>query len=481
MKVDRNVFKNASAVGLPRAGGQVGIATAAALGVLCNPKLKLNLFVDASPTKVHIAQRLVREGKVRAQVDPVGNRMSIRAWVRVRGRKRAGDFGPACARGIGHRWVSPDTLRPEDKSGLIPARREGFAWILDSHTNVAEIRCDDTPLYALKKAGRTRQWTQALETLGDSTLGDMVSAVARMKPDELDMVAAGVAMNLRAALAGLRTPSGLGVGSALYRLLSKFKICGPLAAAQVLTAAASDARMSGMDVQVMSCAGSGNQGLVSSLPVVAAAGEAASLGETDCCRIRCRSPATRAATQAAMNADYGRLLALVEEDDCRRSSARLGRSAKALRVRLLRSVALSQLVTCYVTSHVGYLTPMCGCIVKAGSGAACGIAYFLGGGLCQIGGALKNVAGNVVGALCDGAKVGCALKLATAAATSFQCALLALGGVEIPAGNGIVAPSPEETIRNIATISKSMESTDETIVRIMEKGKIAESRKRRQL
>lgn len=121
----------------------------------------------------------------------------------------------------------------------------------------------------------------------------------------------------------------------------------------------------------------------------------------------------------------------------------------------------------YVNYYTGYLTPVCGCVVKAGTGAAAGMAYYLGGDAKVIGGAINNMTANALGILCDGAKVGCALKLATSASAAAQCALLALRGLVVPAGNGVVDASPERTIRNVGRISQSMNQTDSCVLDVL--------------
>src|SRR5581483_1617946 len=103
-----------------------------------------------------------------------------------------------------------------------------------------------------------------------------------------------------------------------------------------LTAAGSDARMSGHPVEIMTSAGSGNQGIMATIPIVVYA------------------RATR-----------------IDED------------------RMLRAVALSHLVTMFLTTHVGYLSALCGVAIKAGIGAACGLTYAMGGGAAEIGNAVN--------------------------------------------------------------------------------------------
>ena len=74
----------------------------------------------------------------------------------------------------------------------------------------------------------------------------------------------------------------------------------------------------------------------------------------------------------------------------------------------------------------------------------------------------------MAGVICDGAKGGCALKLATAAGTAVQSALFSLQGVNVMATDGIIGASPEKTMENIGTLStQGMIETDRIILKIM--------------
>ena len=148
--------------------------------------------------------------------------------------------------------------------------------------------------------------------------------------------------------------------------------------AKFLTATASYARMTGYPLPVMSCAGSGNHGITAILPVVAV-GEKKQLDEE----------------------------------------------------KIIRAVTLSLLVTIYVKSYTGVLSPVCGCGVAAGVGASAGIAYLLDGNLEQIQGAIKNMIGTLAGIICDGGKPGCAFKLSISTDAAIESALIAFNGVVI--------------------------------------------------
>mgnify|MGYP000290844097 FL=1 len=67
---------------------------------------------------------------------------------------------------------------------------------------------------------------------------------------------------------------------------------------------------------------------------------------------------------------------------------------------MLRAVTLSNLIAIRIKSKFGRLSNLCGATV-AGTGAACGITYLLGGGYHEICCAIQNMVGNVTGMVCD--------------------------------------------------------------------------------
>ncbi|MGD9685608.1 MAG: L-serine ammonia-lyase, iron-sulfur-dependent, subunit alpha [Desulfobacter sp.] len=104
-----------------------------------------------------------------------------------------------------------------------------------------------------------------------------------------------------------------------------------------------------------------------------------------------------------------------------------------------------------------------------------GVAYLLGGTTLHIAGAITNLIEDLAGVMCDGAKPGCALKLATAAGTAVHSALFALQGVRVQATDGIAGVSPEKTMQNIGTLSREgMIETDRTILKNMIEKKFTE-------
>lgn len=223
----------------------------------------------------------------------------------------------------------------------------------------------------------------------------------------------GIEMNRAVAEEGLRHRYGLGVGRALYAKAAKSQ--DPAALSTARAAAAADARMAGCPLPVMSTAGSGNQGIATILPVVFYAEQLGA--ETD---------------------------------------------------RVLHAVALSQLVTLYAKQYTGRLSCLCAAANAAAMGTACAVVYLRGGGVDAAERAIQNVAADTAGIICDGAKSGCALKLATGLRSAFLAADLAMDGICASGFEGIVHQDAGETIRGIGRLCKEgMCSADPVILRMM--------------
>ena len=221
-------------------------------------------------------------------------------------------------------------------------------------------------------------------------------------------------LNLALAREGLEGDYGLRVGKAIRE--NQLEVFGDdlMSFAMGMTAAASDARMAGCTLPAMSNSGSGNQGITVSMPIIA----------------------------------YALKYGIGEEP-------------------LARALILSNLVAIHIKGFLGKLSALCGCVV-ASTGSACGIVYLQGGTYEQVCAAIKNMIGNITGMVCDGAKVGCAMKVASGVSSAVQSAVLALRGTCIPSTDGIIEDDIEKTIRNLGAIgSVGMQATDRMILDIM--------------
>jgi L-cysteine desulfidase len=178
--------------------------------------------------------------------------------------------------------------------------------------------------------------------------------------------------------------------------------------------AAGDARMGGANTPIMTTSGSGNLGIMATIPI-----------------------------------------------------AIIGEMKNIDRDVICKATLLSHFITKLAGISCGSLSALCGCAIKAGIGATAAITYLLNGSIEQIHAAINLMAANNTGFICDGAKEGCALKLSTAAGTAIECALLALNGIRVPSDNGIIFDNAENTIKAIGQVSNCMTPADIEIIKVM--------------
>lgn len=238
--------------------------------------------------------------------------------------------------------------------------------------------------------------------------------------DEIEFIRQAKVLNEKAAEASLAGNYGHTLGKTLSRPLGK-GIFGDTIFSHIIssTACACDARMAGAPIPVMSNSGSGNQGICATLPVVKFAEENHNTDEE-----------------------------------------------------LIRALMLSHLTAIYIKQSLGRLSALCGCVV-ASTGSACGLTYLMGGDYEQVTYAVKNMAANLTGMICDGAKPSCALKLASGVSTAVLSAMLAVQHNCVSSVEGIIEDDVDKSIHNLTKIGKdAMDETDRCVLDIMtSKGK----------
>ncbi|MDD3598995.1 MAG: L-serine ammonia-lyase, iron-sulfur-dependent, subunit alpha, partial [Firmicutes bacterium] len=149
--------------------------------------------------------------------------------------------------------------------------------------------------------------------------------------------------------------------------------------------------------------------------------------------------------------------------------ALVGESMGKPREEIARAVAVSLLSTSFVRSKTGRLTPLCGCSVAAGAGAAAGMACLLGGDWMHSACAMQLVLANTAGIVCDGAKGTCALRVGTAACEAYLAALIAVNDSGINDAQGIVDTTIERTANNVARLNvEGMKEVDRVLIEILE-------------
>jgi L-cysteine desulfidase len=375
---DPNVYKNGMGVYLPGTG-ETGLLFAAALGAVAGrPELELQVLVDCA-SKLEQARQLIEAGKVEVTPSQAAGTLSIVA-------------------------------RVETSAGYAIAQISG------SHTNLTRLVVNGETIHEQEECGRDAEPGPLAASLRDYPLWELIAECHNLVAEAYSHVLAAAKGNQEVAKSGLAEELGLGLGYHYQELINRRLMGNDLAnQAMAATAAAADARMSGVDKPVWSTNGSGNQGITASLPVL-------TVGQA------------------------------------------LGKSDQELAVAL----TISQVVTVYVKQHIGKLSALCACALAAAIGASCGVVYLLGGDYGAMEEAIKVMVANLTGMICDGAKISCSLKLATAANTAVQAALLATNGLATTVADGIIGNTAEETIRNLGTVSNpGMVETDRVILDVM--------------
>ena len=280
--------------------------------------------------------------------------------------------------------------------------------IADSHSNVVRVEKDCVVLQEKPLSDEVVVVDQERPAMTVEEILEFANTV------DLELVREFIErqINFNSAIAeeGLRGKWGANIGSTL---LSNYPD-DIKNEAKAWAAAGSDARMSGCEMPVVICSGSGNQGMTASLPVVR----------------------------------YAKHLG-VDHD------------------KMLRAVILSDLVTIHQKSGIGRLSAYCGAI-SAGVGAGAGIAYLCEGTYDAIAHTIVNAVAILSGTICDGAKPSCAAKIAAAVDAGILGYQMWRNGDEFKGGDGIVTKGVDATIANVGVLAKEgMQLTDKVILEIM--------------
>lgn len=289
-------------------------------------------------------------------------------------------------------------------------------YIKGSHSNIVLIERNNQPVSGSVEELKPASSQDRGNCIGpDFKFRDIYEFATSASMSEIEFILEGGIMNKQISNEGLRGDYGLKVGKSIISKIDK-KILKDdiLTYAMAITSAASDARMAGNTLPAMSNSGSGNQGITVMLPVVAVAEKLNSTNE-----------------------------------------------------QLARALIISNLLSIYIKSKMGRLSALCGVSVAAAA-SSCGIVYLLNGGYEQMTFAIQNMVGNLTGMICDGAKVGCSLKVSSGVSASVHAALLAIDNICIQQTDGIINADVEFTIENLAKLgSHGMLETDKMILDLM--------------
>lgn len=373
-----NIIKNVKGVIVPNSGGRKGIQTAAVLGAVGgNAQSGLEVL----------------SGITQEDIDTMASLLKNKDYCRVSVKRDGANL---------HITVT-----------ALAGSHKAYVEIKDEHTNIVRILKDEDIIFSLdsqspeeKPPDLLSQMKELLNLRDILTFADTVDLQSVQEPLLLQ-----IEHNSRISREGIKNDYGMRTGK---MLMSRPGVGDIAVLAKAMAAAGSDARMGGCPLPVVINAGSGNQGLTVSIPVI----------------------------------EYAKEMGVGHD-------------------LLLRALIVSNLISIHQKRFLGSLSAYCGA-TSAASGAVCGIAYLSGGGYDTMADIITNTLATIGGMVCDGAKPSCAVKVASALETAFMAYDLQQNGDVFAPGEGLVKEDVEKTIRAIGQMGREgMKSTDAEILDIM--------------
>jgi L-cysteine desulfidase len=281
--------------------------------------------------------------------------------------------------------------------------------IQDFHTNIVKIEKNGQKVY--EKPIITEKYIGTFTDRGNLNVDDIFQFSESVDIEKVGtLIKKQITNNMAIAEEGLKGFYGINIGETLLNygppsIFNKIK---------AYTASASEARMSGSELPVITNSGSGNQGIASSIPVII----------------------------------YAQEKGIVEEQ-------------------LIRALVLANLLTIHQKTLIGRLSAFCG-VVSASCSSGAAITYLSNGNLEQIKMTITNTLANVSGIVCDGAKPSCGIKIAASLDAAMMAHLLAMDNKAYLPGDGLIKSNIEDTISSVGRVARDgMKVTDEQILKIM--------------
>ena len=367
-----SIIKNVKSVIVPNTNHLKGIPAAATAGIIAGkPEKELEVIAEVSESE--IAQMVEFLKNVPISVEHIDNGITFDIIVTVR-------KGDSYAR----------------------------VRIANYHTNIVLVEKNGEVIFETPVEGENEEGLTDRSLLNMEDIWDFINSVDI--EDIREIIGRQIEYNTAIAKEGLSGDYGANIGNVLLKTYGD----DVRTRAKAMAAAGSDARMNGCELPVIINAGSGNQGMTCSLPVL----------------------------------EYAKEYNSGEE-------------------KTYRALALSNLTAIHQKTGIGRLSAYCGA-VSAGAAAGAGIAYLCGGGYQEIIHTVVNALAIVSGMVCDGAKASCAAKIAASVDAGILGYNMFLQGQQFYAGDGIVTKGVEATIHNIGRLGKDgMRETNEEIIKMM--------------
>lgn len=367
-----NIIKNVMGVQVPNSGGMKGIASAVALGIVGGvPENGLEVLSEVTEDDCRIARRMIEDKVIQVHLKEGVPSLNVE-------------------------------IHLEDG-----ADNHVIVEIMNKHNNIVRITRNGEEFLESQVMGKESE-KELYDHLNMAAILDYADTVDLTEiREELQNQ---MTLNQAISEAGLKGEYGSSIGQILLMGNDDLRT-----RARAKAAAGSDARMSGCAMPVVINAGSGNQGITCSIPVLEYAQE--------------------------MGAD----------DE-----------------RTMRALLVSNLTALHIKQYIGRLSAYCG-VTSAGAAAGAGIAYLHDPSNRVI---LNETVANALmidsGMVCDGAKPSCAAKIASAVDAGITGFEMARTGRSFQAGDGLMKEDIEETIRSIGRLgAKGMKETDTEVLNIM--------------
>ena len=367
-----SIIKNVKSVIVPNTDHLRGIPAAAAAGIIAgNAEKELEIISEVS--KEQIVQMKLFLDTAKIFVEHVDNGATFDILVEV--------------------WKGSDHAKVR---------------IANFHTNIVHMEKNGEVFFDIPVEDDSDKGLTDRSLLDVESIWDFVTTVD--VADIQDLLKRQIEYNTAIAEEGLRNSYGANIGKVLLKTYGN----DVRTRAKAMAAAGSDARMNGCELPVIINAGSGNQGMTCSLPLL----------------------------------EYAKEYQIGED-------------------KLYRALALSNLIAIHQKTGIGRLSAYCGA-VTAGAAAGAGIAYICGGGYKEIVHTVVNALAIVSGMICDGAKASCAAKIAASVDAGILGYHMYLNGQQFYAGDGIVTKGVEATISNVGRLGKEgMKETNEEVIKMM--------------
>ena len=367
-----NIIKNVMGVTVPNSGGLKGIESAVALGIVGgDPDLGLEVLSRINGEQLAKTRQMLADGIIQVHLKEDVPSLDIE-------------------------------IHMEDQSGS-----KAIVEIMYKHNNIVRISCNGQEFMEAQILGMDSE-ESGHDELSMERILDYADTIdlAEIRPE----LETQITQNTAIVQAGLSQDYGASIGKLLLAGGNDVRT-----RARARAAAGSDARMSGCALPVVINAGSGNQGITCSIPVL----------------------------------EYAQEMGADEE-------------------LTMRALLVSNLTALHIKRYIGRLSAFCG-VTSAGAAAGAGIAYLYDPTDRKL--IYETVANGLMidtGMVCDGAKPSCAAKIASAVDAGITGFEMARNGRSFLPGEGLLKETIEETIKSVGRLgSIGMKETDIEVLNIM--------------